>query len=287
MVHDPVRDELLLFGGSSERGLYRDDTWIWKDGAWALQEVVSPPARGFAGAAFHAGENVVVIHGGRGNERVTHSDTWAWNGKQWQVLEAESDWGVDHHQIVWDDARSELVGFGGWDGAAVRDETRLWNGRSWTRVEGAAPPPRSAFGMAFDQTRNVVVLYGGLWINGQYADTWFWNGAEWNAYTGPYDDSSLDHHAMAWDAVRAELLVFGGKNYRYQPSNRTRVLFEKVWTERSREGPRARHSTPLAWNGTRETVMLFGGKLYEGDDFLPLGDFWEWDGEKWTHPHEK
>ena len=115
--------------------------------------------------------------------------------------------------------------------------------------------------MAFDRQRGGVVLYGGLWINGQYADTWLWNGAEWSALTGPYDDSSLDHHTMAWDDRRRELILFGGKNYRYEMSGRTRSLVGATWQEKSREGPSPRHSTTLTSHTTRGTVVLFGGIL--------------------------
>lgn len=281
LVHDVVRDELLLFGGSSERGESHYDTWTWKDGVWTRHDVTGPAARSFTGAAFHQGIGAVVVHGGRGNERVTYSDTWAWDGSRWEVLEMESDWNVDHHQVIWDAERAELVGFGGWDGSGIRNETRIWRDRTWKRIETDGPPPRSAFGMAFDGNRGRVVLYGGLWISGQYADTWFWNGKHWNPHTGPYDDSSLDHHAMAWDATRGELVTFGGKDYRYTTSDRTRVLSDKVWSERSREGPVARHSTPLTWNESRRTVMMFGGKQYEGEQFHPLGGLWEWNGEVW------
>ncbi len=199
----------------------------------------------------------------------------------WTEVEEASGWTVDHHQVVWDGAREQLVGFGGWTGSAVSGETRIWSGGTWIIPTQLGPPPRSAFGMAFDPHRMAVVLYGGLWINGQYADTWLWDGTDWAAHTGPYDDSSLDHHSIVWDDGRMELVLFGGKNYRYVLNGRTRSLSTQVWEERSREGPSGRHSTPLIWHATRGTVMLFGGKHYEGEEQLPLGDLWEWDGQKW------
>lgn len=281
-VYDEARDEILLFGGASVRGSYLGDTWTWKDGKWTRREVSGPANRGFTGAAYDRSRDAVVIHGGRGDDRATYSDTWSWDGKKWQQLQPDGDWKVDHHEIAWDDERQQLVGFGGWTGSEVSAETRVWTGRTWKSATNANPPPRSAFGMAFDPQRKAVVLYGGLWINGQYADTWLWNGAEWTALTGPYDDSSLDHHSIAWDGKRNELVLFGGKNYRYVMNGRTRSLEAKKWEERSREGPRARHSTPLTWHSKRGTVMLFGGKIYENDEQLPLGDLWEWDGEAWS-----
>ena len=103
-------------------------------------------------------------------------------------------------------------------------------------------------------------------------------GGEQRRFAGRY---ALDHHSIVWDDGRMELVLFGGKNYRYVLNGRTRSLSTQVWEERSREGPSGRHSAPLIWHATRATVMLFGGKHYEGEEQLPLGDLWEWDGQKW------
>jgi hypothetical protein len=282
LVYDAARDEILLFGGAPTRGEYLDDTWTWKDGAWARHESAGPSPRGFVGAAFDADSGRVVLHGGRGPDRVTHSDTWAWDGRSWSPLERRGDWVADHHQIVWDPKSRELVGFGGWTGSGVSGETRVWDGGTWNAQRGPGPAPRAAFGMAFDAVREGIVLYGGLWVSGQYADTWFRTGTEWTPLTGPYDDSSLDHQSMAWDAERNELVLFGGKNYRREMSGRTRSFSDATWHERAREGPSARHSSPLTGHAGRATTLLFGGKVYDGDDQLPLGDLWEWDGGEWT-----
>jgi hypothetical protein len=281
-VYDQARDEIVLFGGANERGSYLEDTWTWKNGTWMHHATTAgPTARGFVGAAFDRSTNRVIIHGGRGDNRVTHSDTWAWDGQSWVQLEAENSWQVDHHQVVWDKARAQLVGFGGWTGSQVTNETRLWVNNTWVVVTVENPPPRSSFGMAFDASQNQVVVYGGLWINGQYADTWRWNGSQWAAYTGPYDNSSIDHHSIVWDAERNELVLFGGKNYRYVPNDMTRLLVDKVWVDKSEEGPSPRHSSPLTWHEGRRTVVLFGGKQDQQDQQLPLGDLWEWDGKSW------
>ena len=241
LVYDSARDELLLFGGAPDRGVFVNDTWTWKDGTWTRRSGEAPAARGFAAGCFDPSSGTVVLHGGRGNDRVTYSDTWSWDGHNWIRLEAGGGWQVDHHQVVWDRARHQLIGFGGWTGSAVADETRFWDGHAWVAIPGSAPPPRASFGMAYDGDREKVVLYGGLWVNGQYADSWLWDGVEWAAHTGPYDDSSLDHHSMVWDEERKELLLFGGKDYRYQLSGRTRTLSGKTWVERSRDGPSPRH----------------------------------------------
>jgi hypothetical protein len=279
-VHDEARDEILLFGGASSRHQYRDDTWTWRAGTWKRHAVEAPPARGFAAAAFDPTRKAVVVHGGRAGDGSTLSDTWEWNGTAWRRLAESGPWKADHHGLVYDAERRMLVGFGGWDGATVQGLTWTFDGE-WRTLSRGGPPPRAAFGMAYDAGRKRVVVYGGLWIHGQYADTFEWDGRTWSAVTGPYENSSLDHHAMAHDTSSDRLVLFGGKDYRGELSGQTRALVGSQWSSVAKDGPSPRHSTTLACQRSRNAILLFGGKEQRGEDQLPLGDLWEWDGRLW------
>jgi hypothetical protein len=280
-VYDEARDEVLLFGGASTRHTYRADTWTWKSGVWTRHDAAGPSPRGFAAAAFDASRGAIVLHGGRGNERVTYSDTWLWNGSAWRQIAADGPWKADHHGLVWDRSRSMLVGFGGWTGTGVSGETWTFDNDGWHVLSSSGPPPRASFGMAWDDKTAKVVLYGGLWINGQYADTHEWDGRRWSAVTGPYDDSSLDHHVLVFDGTTGRLVLFGGKNYRREVSGRLRVLSGSRWVALPAEGPPPRYSTGMIFHPRRKSILLFGGKELRGEEQLPLGDFWEWDAQGW------
>jgi hypothetical protein len=274
-----VRGEALLFGGARERGAYLADTWTWDGATWTRHDVEGPAARGFAAAAFHAGRGTIVLHGGRASGRTPHADTWEWDGEGWHRIVADGAFASDHHAMV-ALPTGALLAFGGWDGEGVAGETWLFDaGGAWRRFEGDGPPPRSAFGMGVDEERGVAVLSGGLWIEGQYADVWEWADGRWRAACGPYDNSSLDHHALAWDAARGRLVGFGGKNYRYKPLQRTFALEGGRLRQLAEDGPAPRHSTPLTSDGER--VLLYGGKTYDNREMVPLADLWAWDGERW------
>ena len=281
LCHDPVRNEVLLFGGASERGTYRDDTWTWDGAAWTHHDVAGPRARGFAGVAFHAERGTIVLHGGRAHGRVPHSDTWEWDGTSWSPIEEDGPFASDHHGLVYLEHSNQLLAYGGWNGAGVIDETWVFD-TAWHRLEIAGPPPRSAFGMAYDSGREVAVVAGGLWIEGQYADVWEFASGAWRAASGPYDNSSIDHLSLAFDPVRDQVVGFGGKNYKGQMLDRTFRTEGGALTRLADGGPVARHSSPLAWDGASERLLLFGGKVYEGEEQLPLGDLWAWDGRAWT-----
>ena len=168
-VYDPIRDEVLLFGGGRERGSFLGDTWTWHGNAWKHHDVVAPPPRGFATAAFHPGRGTIILHGGRSQERETLSDTWEWDGAVWRALEANGPYQGDHHQMVYIGSEKVIMAFGGWNGRDVSGETWIWDG-TWQQVAIQGPRKRAAFAMTYDAQAERVILFGGLWLDGQYAD---------------------------------------------------------------------------------------------------------------------
>src|SRR5690606_22665795 len=82
-----------------------------------------------------------------------------------------------------DDARSQVILFGGSQSGTVQDRTWAWNGNNWADITSSArPPPRYDFGMAYDTSRQQVVLFsGGGGIPPDFSDgihdTWAWDGA--------------------------------------------------------------------------------------------------------------
>ena len=280
LVYDPVRDNVLLFGGGREPGSYLNDTWTWNGEAWEHHKVPSPPPLGFTAAAFHAGRGTVILHGGRMEGRYTSSDTWEWDGSTWRELEAQSPYKGDHHQMVYVEHNDQIMAFGGWDGQDVAGTTWVWDG-VWNRASEQGPRKRGAFGMTYDPQEERVILFGGLWLDGQYADLWQWQNQSWEQLGGPYDNSSVDHHAMAYDVKHRQVIMFGGKNYRYRPLGTTRTIKGSKVLQLTEEGPSPRHSLGLTYDSNRGRAILYGGKEYQGELQVALGDLWSWDGERW------
>ncbi len=279
-IYDPARDEILMFGGAKGRQQYLNDTWIWRAGNWQQQMTGGPGARGFSAATYHSGRETIVIHGGRDNDNKSLSDTWEWNGKKWSLLSASSDFVADHHKMTYLPKEGTILAFGGWDGQGVNGHTWIWD-NEWQKIQTLSPPARSAFGMTYDPTRDAVIVYGGLWIQGQYADVWKWEKGLWQASSGPYDNSSLDHHELVFDHKINKIIGFGGKNYRYQAQTKTWQVKGGKVSELSRTGPNARYSIGLTYHTKLNRAYLFGGKKQEQGKTLPLDDFWYWDGESW------
>ncbi|MEO8376344.1 MAG: kelch repeat-containing protein [Candidatus Sumerlaeota bacterium] len=83
---------------------------------------------------------------------------------------------------------------------------------------------------------------------------------------------------MAYDSLRDRMVLFGGNGSAahedtYVSDNAT------SWTQVTSDGPPARATTALVYDAQRDRVVLFGGM---GDNTIPLGDTWEFDGTVWT-----
>jgi len=135
--------------------------------------------------------------------------------------------------------------------------------------------------MAYDAKRQHIMLYGGLWLGGLYADLWAWDGRGWQSLSEPYANPTLDHHAAAYDVARGQLLLFGGKNYRFTALGALFEVSGAVLTDLEIAGPSPRYNTALVYDSRREQMVVFGGRLRHGDDFIAYGDTWIWDGTAW------
>lgn len=84
-------------------------------------------------------------------------------------------------------------------------------------------------------------------------------------------------HAMAWDAARGKIILFGGG---FTPTDDTWEWDGTSWTQRTPVGsPPPRNQHRVAYDAFRQRIVLFGG--LDAQNGL-LGDTWEWDGVTWV-----
>ena len=156
-------------------------------------------------------------------------------------------------------------------------------GPSWQSVaQGATvPTARQNHALAYDSQRLRTVMFGGsdaLSIP-RPDTTWEWDGSGWLQRTpmmgGP---SPRDGHALAYDAARQRVVMFGG-----DPGGNN-VLAETwewdgiAWTLAApASSPPARIHFGMAYDSIRQRTVLFGG----WSPAAIFGDTWEWDGTNW------
>ncbi len=155
----------------------------------------------------------------------------------------------------------------------------------WIQASPAhAPPERGQHGMAYDATRGVVVLFGGTDNQGQdqLGDTWEYDGLDWTQVTPTTSPPARFGHAMAYDASRGRVVLFGGAS---TSGGNTTFLADTwdydgtTWTEISpTPSPAASAGHRLVYDTTRERIV------YVGSDFMgsAVTATWDYDGTTWT-----
>ena len=170
MAFDPVRDEIVTFGGWRHTGPITDETWIFKGGRWAhLHPAHVPPARDTAVLVFDAALGRVVMYGGR------------------------------------DVPASATAGTGGEvGGIRFAADTWTWSGSDWTEQHPAHRPVLFVPDGTYDYVRNQLLLLG---FDGQM-ETWTYDGTAQYAYStdgGAFTDIGPAFR-LTWSFYRGDRL---------------------------------------------------------------------------------
>jgi hypothetical protein len=281
MSYDPVRGEVVLHGGNGERDTPLKDTWVWRGSFWewrsddgptwvAAHDMVYDPARG----------ETILFGGANGPELL--GDTWAWDGNFWVQ---RSDVGPSpraNHTLAFHPGRQRVVLFGGEAPIGGFDgETWTWDGVGWSMEPAFLEPPVYDTAMAHDSARGQTVLFGGVDSGGLNPsdDTWTWDGTAWHVLLNGGGPPARVWHAMAYDSVRHEVVLFGGGTLAGSAQD-TWTWNGAAWSLRATTGPSPRSRHAMAFDIARGEIVLFGGS----DDPDPDGfsaETWIWDGVAW------
>lgn len=288
-AYDARSGGVLVFGGSNhllKPPASYNDTWTWDGARWRWLSEAGPAPRIWPAAAYHPKAKRFFLFGGAspGGERVL-GDTWRFDHGGWtEIKPAVAPAPRWHFAMVTDEARGQLVLFGGVDhtqkpAAVVFGDTWVWEGAAWRKVAATGPAPRFGHAMAFDRKRRTVILVGGRDREQRpLGDTWEWNGQEWKAVAATGLTPRL-LHGLAFDERRQALLLFGGWNT--EDGNYlgdTWTLNGSQWTALPASGPPPLRAHMLVADVRRQRVVLFGGYTATAVSRA----VWEWDGQAWT-----
>ena len=111
----------------------------------------------------------------------------------------------------------------------------------------------------------IAVAVATVWVGGQM---------HWTRHTPALNPPLRSYHAMAYDASRRYVMVFGGHGF--PALNDTWEWNGTVWVQRTpATSPPVLGHHAMAYDAVHQRVVLFGGSSY-------LNDTWEWDGTTWT-----
>lgn len=202
MAYDHARARVVLFGGTSDRGVL-DDTWEWDGSTWSrLSTRVRPPARVRATSAYDPINRTILLFGGEQPNSARFDDTWSWNGHRWRRHSATAGMpSVAYPAMASDLARrcvtmSARLVYGGW-------ATWEWNGHDWLqRSTGLHPEVTYNTALAYDSIRRQVVMHTG----GYRGHLWTWNGTQWSRLAPGAGDPHVGTQ-LVFDPVRDRFIL--------------------------------------------------------------------------------
>ena len=140
-----------------------------------------------------------------------------------------------------------------------------------------APISRLGMDSAFFPGSGETLLFGGAWDGAQFNDTWAWSGAVWTRKNPSHLPGYRSGHAMAYDAARGQIVMFGGYDLALSANSDSTWIWNGVdWAQaQPQTSPSARSQHSMVYNPDSQKILLFGG---DGND----GETWEWDGANWS-----
>ncbi len=221
-TYDPLRDRLVLFGGT-ETGIRRAEVWAFPlSGAptWSLiaQEGEGPSARAEHTAIYDPVRDRLLVFGG--NDGTARNDLWALSLVGAPVWTEITTQGTppsprSNHTAVYDPVGDRMLVFGGGLGDAETYALALATGPpTWSVIPtaGDRPAPRSSHAAVYDPGRQWMLIFGGPTLN----DLWALRlggtaTATWTQIIppGPQPQGRMEH-LMFYDPVRDRLFVGSG-----------------------------------------------------------------------------
>jgi hypothetical protein len=211
------------------------------------------------------------------------------------AVRAQSDWSevypVPRREYVigafpYETGNQALLMFGGlMDGGEVPlGDTWIWDGTKWNRHDQANGPSRRNAAAMCEGPDGTLVMFGGLNAGAMLSDTWVWSNYAWELKTPITSPPARDLHAMAFDATRGVVVMFGGTDAAGAQRNDTWEWDGSTWTQVvSAFPPAAREGHVMAFHPSNGFVYMLGG--WTGG-FTPISNqVWVYDGStgQWTN----
>lgn len=172
--------------------------------------------------------------------------------------------------MVYDEARSEILLFGGATTGVDPVGTWLNDGTGWRRAPVSSEPAgRYGATMAYDAASERTILFGGYVYdeaagrNRPVDETWAWDGQSWTELSPANSPPARAFASAAYDQVGGEIVLFGGvgpdASGALEELGDTWTFDGSTWTqEATPSAPSRRHSPGMAFH-EGSGVVLFGG----------------------------
>ncbi len=287
MTFDPVLGESVMFGGNDSTGRGFGDTWKFNGTRWQqFTEPIASPHRVYSSLAYDIPRRAAIAYGGN-DSGAGLDQTWIWDGGAWHQSLAPGDPGrLEVHGSTFDPLQNRTVVAFGYDHGPDLCSSRTWlydsGAAQWQEVFGAPQQTRCEPAAAFSALHGGTILFGGSRLGGGYqllGGTLLLTAAGWQQLQTTGEPPLRSDHALTFDALRGEVVLYGGDDGAGAFFNDTWVLRGTEWVQRSGTGPGPRYQPFLVFDPQQGVSVLgAGNQLHPPDDERT----WLFDGTSWT-----
>jgi hypothetical protein len=254
--------------------------------AGAHADATLPPSRTLGGLTPDPTGSVVLFGGLQSDTFLALGDTWTWDGLSWiERHPADSPSARFVFAMTYDEARRQVVLFGGEDGHTFFGDTWIWDGLTWTQLHPAhSPPPCELETMTYDAARRQIVMFS-CSDEQNRNETWTWDGVDWQQVFPANSPQSRSSQGMVYDPARKRVVLFGGANICMEFT----CAYSDTWLWngfnwkklQGIEHPTARMNGSMAYDSSSHAVVVFGGVGGPGQP-QEKADTWTWTGPDWA-----
>lgn len=318
VLHHPPSGRVLLFAGYADPSFALDytDVWAFEPGCgWKVVggfEPGSPITAGYDAGSDRFVFFVGVLAPAGDTTIIPTSETWVYDlgADAWEMRRpVPAPAGTFGGRFVYDSGSDRLVLYGG-EACAVLYEPVLaptplgscqsvddtWtydvDTDTWTLMDPMPrPPPLGYYEAAYDAGSDRVIVFGGYGPEARSDETWAYDldADAWTRMAPADSPSARTYHAMTYDPVRDQVLMFGGVlDPDEAPLNDTWAYDVDAdgWTRLDPpSSPSSRGWHDMAYLPGAGRVVLFGGGLSRSDYtdetwfYDPVANDWERAGE--------
>ena len=216
---DPVRQEIVLFGGQTEEPIALNDLWAFDGLAWSELPPfggLRPLARVQSGLVYDQANQNFLLFGGYQDYEFLGS-TWTYRPSNWvQHFAQPAPSPRAGASIVYDPIRQVTILFGGYyfEGLNIHllNDLWTWDGANWQQqFPLILPPARYNASLVYDPRSQNFILYGGASVAAMFSDTWVWDGTNWQEQHPAHNPGGRSNFGMTFDENRQQVLLFGGQ----------------------------------------------------------------------------
>ena len=295
-IYDNARQRLIIAGGEGTAS-----TWEFNGASWTQRANLPTGGRDEHVMVFDPLNQRVLVHGGLVNSAGTARELLAFNGStnQWTtVWSAASCSPRDLFGMIYDEVGERALLYGG--GLLTRpgvvrqigSGVFAFSGGAWTTpTVSGSPGTRWGHPAVYDSRRRVMIVYGGK--VGEANSTATARRWELDLATGVWTDRGNQppgprfDHAAAYDRVRHQLIIHGGRDDLGNRLGDTWVLDlqSNQWTQvpASAPSPGLRSVAGMVFDENRGVAVLFGGLSGPTNAARYENSVWEWNGSVWVN----